>query len=65
MQLNHIFKTRDLVKKNDKIAKHQETAEEEILSDDAFLDQGFTRPKVTLYPFLLQNISCLNLLLLI
>ncbi|VVA91685.1 unnamed protein product [Arabis nemorensis] len=46
MQLNHIFKTRDLVKKNDKIAKHQETAEEEILSDDAFLDQGFTRPKV-------------------
>nr|VDD07354.1 unnamed protein product [Brassica rapa] len=45
--LNHIFKTRDLVKKNEsKIAKHRETSEEEILSDDGFLDQGFTRPKV-------------------
>ncbi|CAN8312404.1 unnamed protein product [Cochlearia groenlandica] len=45
--LNHIFRTRDLVKKNEsKIAKHQETSEEEILSDDGFLDQGFTRPKV-------------------
>lgn len=55
MQLNHIFKTRDLVKKNDsKIAKHRETSEEEILSDDGFLDQGFTRPKVTPSAFLLQ-----------
>lgn len=45
--LNHIFKTRDLVKKNEsKIAKHRETSEQEILSDDGFLDQGFTRPKV-------------------
>ncbi|RID51819.1 hypothetical protein BRARA_H02459 [Brassica rapa] len=45
--LNHIFKTRDLVKKNEsKIAKHRETSEEEIISDDGFLDQGFTRPKV-------------------
>ncbi|XP_010459374.1 PREDICTED: U3 small nucleolar RNA-associated protein 25-like isoform X1 [Camelina sativa] len=45
--LNHIFKTRDLVKKNDsKIGKHRETSEEEVLSDDGFLDQGFTRPKV-------------------
>ncbi|KAJ0247889.1 U3 small nucleolar RNA-associated protein [Hirschfeldia incana] len=45
--LNHIFKTRDLVKKNEsKIAKHRETSEQEILSDDVFLDQGFTRPKV-------------------
>lgn len=44
--LNHIFKTRDLVKKNEsKIAKHRETSEQEILSDDGFLDQGFTRPK--------------------
>jgi U3 small nucleolar RNA-associated protein 25 len=35
------------VKKNEsKIAKHRETSEEEILSDDGFLDQGFTRPKV-------------------
>lgn len=49
MQLNHIFKTRDLVKKNEsKIAKHRETSEQDILSDDGFLDQGFTRPKVTL-----------------
>lgn len=55
MQLNHIFKTRDLVKKNEsKIAKHRETSEEEILSDDGFLDQGFTRPKVTPSAFLLQ-----------
>ncbi|CAH8388937.1 unnamed protein product [Eruca vesicaria subsp. sativa] len=45
--LNHIFRTRDLVKKNEsKIAKHRETSEQEILSDDGFLDQGFTRPKV-------------------
>ncbi|ESQ35029.1 hypothetical protein EUTSA_v10006892mg [Eutrema salsugineum] len=45
--LNHIFRTRDLVKKNEsKIVKHRETSEEEILSDDGFLDQGFTRPKV-------------------
>ncbi|KFK43953.1 hypothetical protein AALP_AA1G196000 [Arabis alpina] len=45
--LNHIFKTRDLVNKNEsKIAKHRGTAEEEILSDDGFRDQGFTRPKV-------------------
>ncbi|XP_010539417.1 PREDICTED: U3 small nucleolar RNA-associated protein 25 [Tarenaya hassleriana] len=45
--LNHIFRTRDLVKKNEaKIAKHQETSAEEVLCDDAFLDQGFTRPKV-------------------
>ncbi|KAM7272648.1 hypothetical protein ACFE04_027311 [Oxalis oulophora] len=41
--LNHIFKTRDLVKKNNsKIAKNREGA----LTDDGFLDQGFTRPKV-------------------
>uniref|UniRef100_A0A1J3GHW3 Digestive organ expansion factor-like protein n=2 Tax=Noccaea caerulescens TaxID=107243 RepID=A0A1J3GHW3_NOCCA len=45
--LNHIFRTRDLVKKNEsKIVKHRETSEEEILSDNGFLDQGFTRPKV-------------------
>jgi hypothetical protein len=43
------------VKKNEsKIAKHRETSEEEILSDDGFLDQGFTRPKVTPSAFLLQ-----------
>uniref|UniRef100_A0A5B7BL58 Putative U3 small nucleolar RNA-associated protein 25 n=1 Tax=Davidia involucrata TaxID=16924 RepID=A0A5B7BL58_DAVIN len=45
--LNHIFRTRDLVTKNDaKVAKHQESAKEEILNDDGFLDHGFTRPKV-------------------
>ncbi|XVE71860.1 hypothetical protein DITRI_Ditri10aG0185700 [Diplodiscus trichospermus] len=45
--LNHIFRTRDLVRKNDaKISKHQESTKEDILPDDSFLDQGFTRPKV-------------------
>ncbi|OMO76777.1 putative Digestive organ expansion factor [Corchorus olitorius] len=45
--LNHIFKTRDLVRKNDaKISKHQETTKEEMLPGDGHLDQGFTRPKV-------------------
>ncbi|XP_022728923.1 U3 small nucleolar RNA-associated protein 25 isoform X3 [Durio zibethinus] len=45
--LNHIFRTRDLVRKNDaKISKHQESTKEEILPGDDFLDQGFTRPKV-------------------
>lgn len=43
MQLNHIFRSRDLVKKNErKIAKlsHGETP------DDRFRDRGFTSPKV-------------------
>ncbi|GKV00418.1 hypothetical protein SLEP1_g13106 [Rubroshorea leprosula] len=45
--LNHIFRTRDLVTKNDsKISKYQESAKEEIPPGDGFLDQGFTRPKV-------------------
>ncbi|KAF8035262.1 hypothetical protein BT93_C1325 [Corymbia citriodora subsp. variegata] len=45
--LNHIFRTRDLVTRNDtKMAKHQETAKGEILSGGEFLDHGFTRPKV-------------------
>ncbi|GAV76017.1 DUF1253 domain-containing protein [Cephalotus follicularis] len=45
--LNHIFRTRDRVKKNNaKLARHQETAEEKVLIDDGFLDQGFTRPKI-------------------
>ncbi|XP_030523611.2 U3 small nucleolar RNA-associated protein 25 isoform X2 [Rhodamnia argentea] len=45
--LNHIFRTRDLVTRNDtKMAKHQETAKNEILSGGEFLDHGFTRPKV-------------------
>ncbi|KAI3805579.1 hypothetical protein L1987_28094 [Smallanthus sonchifolius] len=45
--LNHIFKTRDLVTKNDKtLAKHKESKGEEVLNSENFLDQGFTRPKV-------------------
>ncbi|KAK6923660.1 U3 small nucleolar RNA-associated protein 25 [Dillenia turbinata] len=45
--MNHIFKTRDLVMKNDaKMAKHQETAKEQDLAVESFLDQGFTRPKI-------------------
>lgn len=47
MQLNHIFRTRDLVTKNDaKVAKNKESGKEEILVGDGFLDRGFTRPKV-------------------
>ncbi|KAL2923705.1 Digestive organ expansion factor-like protein, partial [Bienertia sinuspersici] len=45
--LNHVFRTRDHITKNDsKLSKHQETAREEVLTNDSFLDQGFTRPKV-------------------
>ncbi|KAK6923621.1 U3 small nucleolar RNA-associated protein 25 [Dillenia turbinata] len=45
--MNHIFKTRDLVMKNDaKMANHQETAKEQALAGESFLDQGFTRPKI-------------------
>lgn len=47
MQLNHVFRSRDLVMKNDaKVSKRQETDDNEILADDNFLDHGFTRPKV-------------------
>ncbi|KAJ4711566.1 U3 small nucleolar RNA-associated protein 25-like [Melia azedarach] len=47
--LNHIFRTRDLVTKNDaKVAKNKESAEEDLLTGDVFLDRGFTRPKVLL-----------------
>ena len=53
MQLNHVLKTRDLVTKNDtKLAKHPESADNEILNGDSFLDRGFTRPKVVLVVFL-------------
>ncbi|XP_072954074.1 protein NUCLEOLAR FACTOR 1 isoform X2 [Typha angustifolia] len=44
--LNHVYRTRDHVIKNDaKLEKH-EHKEKEILNCDAYLDQGFTRPKV-------------------
>ncbi|XP_004296470.1 PREDICTED: digestive organ expansion factor homolog [Fragaria vesca subsp. vesca] len=45
--LNHVFRTRDLVMKNDaKLTKYQENAKNEILTDDSLRDHGFTRPKV-------------------
>ena len=47
-QLNHVFRTRDVITKNDaKLSKHRETAREEVMTSDSFLDQGFTRPKVS------------------
>ncbi|CAO2824560.1 unnamed protein product [Amaranthus hypochondriacus] len=45
--LNHVFRTRDHITKNDaKLSKLQEIAREEVMTSDSFLDQGFTRPKV-------------------
>lgn len=45
--LNHVFRTRELITKNDsKLSKNEETAREEVLTNDNFLDQGFSRPKV-------------------
>ncbi|PWA33924.1 Digestive organ expansion factor, predicted [Artemisia annua] len=45
--LNHVFKTRDIVTKNEKkLAKEKESKTEGILDSESFLDQGFTRPKV-------------------
>ncbi|KAI3741879.1 hypothetical protein L1987_59557 [Smallanthus sonchifolius] len=45
--LNHVFRTRNLVTKNDKmLAKHKESKGEDVLNSENFLDQGFTRPKV-------------------
>lgn len=52
MQLNHIFRTRDIVTKNDsKVAKHGENVTEQLLAGGGFLDHGFTRPKVVLIVF--------------
>ena len=46
--------------KNDaKVAKHQETVREEILTGESFLDHGFTRPKVVFIAFFLY-IWCAN-----
>lgn len=45
--LNHVFLTRDLVKKNKaKLTKAQGNMQRDVLNSDAFLDHGFTRPKV-------------------
>ncbi|GAB2275258.1 hypothetical protein Dimus_010018 [Dionaea muscipula] len=45
--LNHILRSGDLVKKNDaRLGKHEDTAKEEVLTNDSYLDHGFTRPKV-------------------
>ncbi|KAK1394264.1 U3 small nucleolar RNA-associated protein 25 [Heracleum sosnowskyi] len=45
--LNHIFKSGDIVTKNDaKVAKLQDTTKNEIPSSIDFLDRGFTRPKI-------------------
>lgn len=45
--LNHVFKTRDLVIKNDaKAAKFRENDKNAMLNDDSLRDQGYTRPKV-------------------
>ena len=56
--------------KNDaKVAKHQETVKEEILTGGSFLDHGFTRPKVVSIAFLsmliigLSSIRSLELVL--
>ncbi|KAH7671676.1 U3 small nucleolar RNA-associated protein 25 [Dioscorea alata] len=45
--LNHIYRTRDLVTKNDaKQKKNEDSKKEDILYGGSFLDHGFTRPKV-------------------
>lgn len=64
MQLNHVFKTRDIVTKNDaKVAKHRENAKDELPNDDSFLDQGFTRPKVVLIALLNELVRLRTVLL--
>ncbi|GAB2275229.1 hypothetical protein Dimus_009990 [Dionaea muscipula] len=46
-KLNHILRSGDLVKKNDaRLGKHEDTAKEEVLTNDLYLDHGFTRPKL-------------------
>lgn len=62
-QLNHIFGSRDLMVKNErKLAKNQESLEGKSVDDDAYLDRGFTRPKVYSSAFMPYNygmeISC-------
>jgi U3 small nucleolar RNA-associated protein 25 len=43
-QLSHVHRTRDVVIKND--AKLRKDASTDILDDNSYRDQGFTRPKV-------------------
>lgn len=55
--LNHVFRTRDLVTKNDaKLAKHPEIADNDSLAVN-FLDHGYTRPKV----LILLPLKCIAL----
>ncbi|KAJ4814411.1 U3 small nucleolar RNA-associated protein 25 [Rhynchospora pubera] len=44
--LNHIYRTRELVIKNDTKLNKLQGGTKEVLGSDAYLDQGFTRPKV-------------------
>ncbi|XP_022879433.1 digestive organ expansion factor homolog isoform X2 [Olea europaea var. sylvestris] len=45
--VNHILKSKDLMTKNErKLAKNQDIVEDKILNGSAYLDRGFTRPKV-------------------
>ncbi|XP_078438748.1 U3 small nucleolar RNA-associated protein isoform X2 [Wolffia australiana] len=45
--VNHVFRSRNLVIKNDaKLMKDESSAKEELLTSNALCDQGFTRPKV-------------------
>ncbi|KAL3835491.1 hypothetical protein ACJIZ3_010227 [Penstemon smallii] len=45
--LNHIFRSRDLLAKNErKLARQQESVEGKHIDDDAYLDRGFTRAKI-------------------
>lgn len=45
--LNHIFRTKDLVSKNDsKIANSQASSTDDMVNGNSLLDRGFTRPKI-------------------
>ncbi|MQL72391.1 hypothetical protein Taro_004767 [Colocasia esculenta] len=45
--INHVFRTRDIVIKNDaRLSKDEGSTKDELLLGDDFRDQGFTRPKV-------------------
>jgi hypothetical protein len=61
LQLNHVHRTRDVVIRND--AKLRNDADKDILDDDTYLDQGFTRPKVyhiKNVEILSSNLDCIN-----